>query len=71
MRLEGAALEEVAAWVEAHKYDVRYWFTVDDLVYLKRGGRISATTAAFGTLLSIKPMLTVTRSVRSVSLSSA
>lgn len=67
MRLAGASLEEVAAWVEAHKYNVRYWFTVDDLVYLKRGGRISATTAAFGTLLSIKPMLTVTRDGRLIS----
>lgn len=61
LRAAGATLEETADWVEAHKYNVRYWFTVDDLAYLKRGGRISAATAAVGTLLNIKPMLTVTR----------
>ena len=67
LRDSGATLEETAQWVEAHKYNVRYWFTVDDLVYLKRGGRISKTTAAVGTLLNIKPMLTVTRSGKLIS----
>lgn len=52
-----------AAEIEKSLYDMRsrlrYWFTVEDLVYLKRGGRISSTTAAVGTLMNIKPMLTI------------
>ncbi len=67
LRDAGASLEETASWVEAHKYNVRYWFTVDDLAYLKRGGRISAATAVVGTLLNIKPMLTVTRAGKLIS----
>ena len=59
LRDAGATLEETAQWVEAHKYNVRYWFTVDDLHFLKRGGRISATTAVVGSMLQIKPVLHV------------
>ena len=36
-----------------------HWFTVDDLVYLKRGGRVSAATALLGTALNVKPVLHV------------
>ena len=36
-----------------------HWFTVDDLVYLKRGGRVSAAAAIAGTVLGIKPVLHV------------
>lgn len=67
LKKDGASMDEVAAWVETNKYRINYWFTVDDLVYLKRGGRISAATAAIGTMLSIKPMLTVTRDGRLIS----
>jgi DegV family protein with EDD domain len=35
------------------------WFAVDDLVYLKRGGRLSATSATMGTMLDIKPILSI------------
>jgi DegV family protein with EDD domain len=52
-------LEELAAWLEEHKLNLCHWFTVDDLQYLKRGGRISAATALVGTLLNIKPVLHV------------
>ena len=45
------------AWVEEYKYHLCHWFTVDDLMYLKRGGRISAATAVLGTMLSVKPVL--------------
>lgn len=58
-RDEGLSLEELAAWLEEHKANVCQWFTVDDLKYLKRGGRISAATALVGTMLSIKPVLHV------------
>ena len=55
----GMSLDEVAAWVEENKFHLCHWFTADDLMYLKRGGRISATTAVVGTMLQIKPVLHV------------
>ena len=59
MRDAGLSLEELAAWVEDAKNHTCHWFTVDDLVYLKRGGRVSAATAVLGTMLNIKPVLHV------------
>ena len=56
-RDEGFSLEELTAWCEENKSHLCHWFTVDDLMYLKRGGRISATTALVGTMLQIKPVL--------------
>ena len=59
MRSEGKSIEEVRSWCEANKLRVAHWFTVDDLMHLKRGGRISAATAVVGTMLKIKPVLHV------------
>lgn len=56
---EGATLEEAAAFAEETKLNICHWFTVDDLVYLKRGGRISPTAAFFGNALGIKPVMHV------------
>ena len=53
----GMSLEELTAWCEEYKMKLCHWFTVDDLMYLKRGGRISAATALAGTMLKIKPVL--------------
>jgi len=58
-RDEGLSLEELYTWVEDHKLNLCHWFTVDDLMFLKRGGRISAATALLGTMLNIKPVLHV------------
>ena len=55
----GLSLEELHAWVEEYKFKLCHWFTVDDLMYLKRGGRVSAATALVGTMLKIKPVLHV------------
>jgi DegV family protein with EDD domain len=55
----GKTLEEVYAYAEATKGSVCHRFTVDDLNHLKRGGRINAATALFGTMMSIKPVLHV------------
>ncbi len=55
----GKSLEEVYTWVEENKLHLCHWFTVDDLMHLKRGGRVSATTALVGTMLQIKPVLHV------------
>ena len=63
----GMALGELADWVETRKWNLSHWFTVDDLRYLKRGGRISAATALVGTMLNIKPVLHVDEEGRLVS----
>ena len=54
---KGKTIDEVKAFAEETKGRVCHWFTVDDLNHLKRGGRISAATALFGTMLSIKPIM--------------
>lgn len=56
----GADLDGLRAWVEENKRKVCTWFTPNDLMHLKRGGRVSATTAVVGTMLQIKPILHVT-----------
>ena len=56
---KGSNIEEVRDWVEAKKLNLCHQFTVDDLHFLKRGGRISATTAVVGSMLQIKPVLHV------------
>lgn len=56
---EGASIEEVRDYLEDTKLHLCHWFTVDDLMFLKRGGRISAATAIAGTVLGIKPVLHV------------
>ena len=56
---KGASLEEAAAFAEATKLKISHWFTVDDLVYLKRGGRISPAAALVGNALGIKPVMHV------------
>ena len=55
----GKSMEEVRDFAEETKLHLAHWFTVDDLNHLKRGGRISATTALVGTMLSIKPVMHV------------
>ena len=56
---EGHSIGEVRSFAEATKGNICHWFTVDDLNHLKRGGRISAATALFGTMLAIKPVMHV------------
>lgn len=56
---EGATIEEAAAYAESIKLSICHYVTVDDLVYLKRGGRISPTVAFVGNTLGIKPLIYV------------
>lgn len=70
-RLEGAGLEELRDYVAATAPKICHWFTVDDLFFLKRGGRVSAATAAVGTLLNVKPVLHVDDEGRLISMSKA
>ena len=58
-RDEGLSMDAVADWVENNKLRLCHWVTVDDLDHLKRGGRVSATTAFVGGLLNIKPIIHV------------
>lgn len=55
----GASVEEVRDWVEENKLHMAHWFTVDDLMFLFRGGRVSRTSAWAGTILNIKPVMHV------------
>jgi len=59
MAREGRSIEEVHGWLESNKMNAGHWFTVDDLMHLFRGGRVSRTSAWAGTLLNIKPVLNV------------
>ena len=58
-REKGKNIDEVRDWAEANKMSIAHQVTVNDLFHLKRGGRISATTAVMGSMLSIKPMIHV------------
>lgn len=68
---KGASIEAVRDWVEANKLRLCHWFTVDDLHFLKRGGRVSAATAVVGSMLSIKPVLHVDNEGHLINMSKA
>lgn len=59
MLKEGSTKQEIVDWIENNKLKVNHWFTVEDLVYLKRGGRLSAASTVIGTILDIKPVMHV------------
>lgn len=54
---DGMSIEDLHAWLLENRLNLCHWFTVDDLFYLKRGGRISGSTAVVGSVLSIKPVM--------------
>ena len=70
-RDEGLSLDALYSWVMENRLHLCHWFTVDDLMYLKRGGRISAATALVGTMLQIKPLLHVDDEGHLISMSKA
>ena len=57
MKNEGRGIGAVRDWLEENKLHLCHWFTVDDLFFLQRGGRVSGTVAIFGTLLNVKPVM--------------
>jgi DegV family protein with EDD domain len=59
MAARGAAADEIAAALEDRKADLDLYVALDTLAYLKKGGRISGAQAAIGTLLSVKPIITI------------
>ena len=68
-RDEGLDIDALRDWVEENKLHICHWVTVDDLAHLKRGGRISATTAMVGTMLNIKPIIHVDNEGRLINIS--
>ena len=58
-RAKGMSIEDNAAWVQQNVQNFIAWFTVDDLMHLHRGGRVSATSAIVGSLVRIKPIMRV------------
>ncbi|MBQ9942727.1 MAG: DegV family protein [Christensenellaceae bacterium] len=68
MRDEDKDLDETAAWVERNKLNVIHWFTVDDLDFLRRGGRVSGVSAFLGGMLKIKPVMDVNNEGRLIPL---
>ncbi len=70
-RDEGLDIEELYAWCQEQKMHLCHWFTVENLVYLKRGGRVSAATALVGTMLNIKPVLHVDNAGHLISVAKA
>lgn len=71
MKNEGRGIGAVRDWLEENKLHLCHWFTVDDLHFLKRGGRISSATAVLGTMLSIKPVMHVDDEGRLIPVSKA
>ncbi len=59
MAADGASAASIAAALDDRKADLNVYFALDTVEYLKRGGRISGTQAAIGTLLSVKPIITI------------
>lgn len=65
---QGKSFDEVIEWVENNKLHLCHQFTVDDLNFLHRGGRVSKTVAVIGTLVNVKPVLHVDNEGRLVPL---
>ena len=59
LRDSGMSIDEVCEWIEEHKLELNHWFFTTDLTFFIRGGRVSKTSGAFGTLLNICPLLNV------------
>lgn len=59
LRDEGKSYDETVKWVIDHRQNINSWFTVDDLNFLYRGGRVSRVTAIFGSMMRIKPVMHV------------
>lgn len=65
----GMSLEDNAKDLREHALEISHWFMVDDLMFLKRGGRVSAATAVVGTALNVKPVLKIDDNGKLVSVS--
>lgn len=71
MLKNGATKNEIVDWVENNKINVQHWFIVEDLLHLKKGGRLSAAKANIGTLLQIKPTIYIDKEGNLVNISNS
>lgn len=71
LREEGKTIEEINEWLLENRLNLCHWFTVDDLMYLNRGGRVSTSAAVLGTVLNVKPVMHVDNEGRLVPVSKA
>lgn len=71
LKKQGKSIEEIKQWIIDNRLRLCHYFTVDDLKYLKRGGRLSASKAMIGSLLNIKPVLHVNNEGKLVPISKA
>ena len=71
MKKDGKSIEEVRDYAQNNKMNLAHWFTVNDLFFLKRGGRVSAATAILGTALQIKPVMHVDDAGKLIKVSTA
>ncbi len=70
-RREGKTIDEVKDYIESIKLNLCHWFTVDSLLQLKRGGRVSGVTYVVGSMLNIKPVMHVDNEGRLVNVTKA
>ncbi len=70
-RREGKSIDEVKDYIESIKLNLCHWFTVDSLLQLKRGGRVSGAKYVVGTMLNIKPVMHVDNEGRLVNVDKA
>jgi len=71
LKKQGSTIDETVDWITEHRKNFSHWFTVDDLNFLRRGGRLSGTVALLGAMLSIKPVLHVDDEGRLISMEKA
>ncbi len=69
LRKDGKTIEEVASWIEENKQNINQVGTVDDLIYLKRAGRVTGAAAFFSGLFQIKPIIIANRKGENESIS--
>lgn len=71
LKKQGHSIDETVEWIEKHLLNFSQWFTVDDLHFLKRGGRLSGGAALLGAMLGIKPVLHVDNEGHLINMSKA
>jgi len=68
LRAQGKSIEEAAAYVEEHKLKYNQFGTVENLNYLKRAGRVTASSAFFGNMFGIKPIIIFDKNVQNLAI---
>ena len=64
MKEEGKSIKEILDWLKQKTTETKSWLIPQDFEFLKRGGRMNASAAAIGSVLKLKPILTLTKDAR-------